>query len=643
MSQSPTSAGADSQSAYLEAFNQLAMKIRDGESFSGRERNCFFLNTGSLRFADASAVAALDYPDDARGSAMTDWDGDGDLDILLTNRNAPRVRFLRNDCASGHWLAIRLTGDPGKNSPRDAIGARVEVWRGGSRMSRTLHAGDGFLSQEGKTLHFGLGKEEAIEKVIVRWPNGGVETFAGITADAMWHLTQGGGAQMLPTAAPVMLKESVPVLPESTETLRLRLSQPLKLPPLNFTDLNGATQTVESLTERGPLLINLWATWCAPCAAELKDFAALDNVAVLALNVDRLDAKSEITAEQAGAFLQKHGHKGLSGWASQELVAALDRMVRDAVYRHLRLPVPASFLIDRGGWLTLIYKGPAKAETIRADVPLLGIDEELGCRAAVPFQGPWAGRTVFVSHPVAIAAAWRESGFQEESKTVLEAFLKENPAKPGDAKLSIQRGEVLFRLGDLELELESGHPDKALAHFTASLESNGGLIPARIGRLRALAALHRDAELAENVRALAATVAGPDALAILAEHAAQTGRTADAITALREAVAKNPRFVPGLNALAWHLATAADDALRNGAEALKTAEFFLQAPGARDNPEFLLTLAAAQAEQGKLTEAAESVAAAINLARRRGDRLFLRRALPVQEAIKTGKPWRVVK
>src|SRR6186997_1828092 len=106
------------------------MKIRDGQSFSGRERNCFFLNTGyrhrrPLHFADASAATALDLPDDARGMVMTDWDGDGDLDVLLTNRNAPRVRFLRNDCASGHWLAIRLTGDPAKNTPRDAIGARV--------------------------------------------------------------------------------------------------------------------------------------------------------------------------------------------------------------------------------------------------------------------------------------------------------------------------------------------------------------------------------------------------------------------------------------------------------------------------------------------------------------------------------------
>lgn len=82
-----------------------------GRSFSGRERNCMFLNTGDTRFADVSAATGLDLMDDGRAVALVDWDHDGDLDIWIANRNAPRVRFMRNDVASGnHFLAVRLQG-----------------------------------------------------------------------------------------------------------------------------------------------------------------------------------------------------------------------------------------------------------------------------------------------------------------------------------------------------------------------------------------------------------------------------------------------------------------------------------------------------------------------------------------------------
>ena len=68
--------------------------ILEGRSFSGRERNRLFLGTPTGNFADASAVTGIDFPDDGRGVATLDWDHDGDLDVWITNRNAPRLRLL---------------------------------------------------------------------------------------------------------------------------------------------------------------------------------------------------------------------------------------------------------------------------------------------------------------------------------------------------------------------------------------------------------------------------------------------------------------------------------------------------------------------------------------------------------------------
>lgn len=95
--------------------------IREGGSWSGRERNCAFLNTGDGRFADVSAVAGWDFPDDGRAVAVVDWDLDGALDVWVSNRNGPRVRFLKNaGLAENRYLAVRLIG---VTCNRDAIGA----------------------------------------------------------------------------------------------------------------------------------------------------------------------------------------------------------------------------------------------------------------------------------------------------------------------------------------------------------------------------------------------------------------------------------------------------------------------------------------------------------------------------------------
>ena len=137
MSHSPevaTAAGKNRQ-VYVAAWNAAERMLRDGRSWSGRERNCVFLNCGTMPFADISAASGLDFPDDARAMSLVDWDHDGDLDVWLRNRTAPRLRLMLNGLnGAGRrpaFLALRLEGT---ECNRDAIGARVEVALTGLRV-----------------------------------------------------------------------------------------------------------------------------------------------------------------------------------------------------------------------------------------------------------------------------------------------------------------------------------------------------------------------------------------------------------------------------------------------------------------------------------------------------------------------------
>ncbi|HUS38254.1 MAG TPA: VCBS repeat-containing protein, partial [Pirellulales bacterium] len=71
--------------------------LKRGVSWSGREPNRCFLNLGNSKFSDISGVSGLDSEGDGRAAAIVDWDRDGDLDIWLTNRTAPRLSLLRNN------------------------------------------------------------------------------------------------------------------------------------------------------------------------------------------------------------------------------------------------------------------------------------------------------------------------------------------------------------------------------------------------------------------------------------------------------------------------------------------------------------------------------------------------------------------
>ena len=176
MSQSPTqyqSLGEDAE--YMRKWDEMALLLAEGHSMSGRERDCCFLNIGKHPFANVSSVTALDFPDDSRGLGLVDWDHDGDQDLWMTCRTAPRVRLLRNDVGNRQsHFTLKLEG---RDCNRDAIGARIELELDGGVPSgpprtliRTVRAGEAFVSQHSKWIHFGLGQNPKIKRLRVRWP-----------------------------------------------------------------------------------------------------------------------------------------------------------------------------------------------------------------------------------------------------------------------------------------------------------------------------------------------------------------------------------------------------------------------------------------------------------------------------------------
>jgi hypothetical protein len=151
-----------------------------------------FLNRGQGAFRDVSARVgdAFAVPRVGRGLAYGDFDRDGDVDILMTTNNGPAI-LLRNDRDAGNrGLRFRLVGT---KSNRDAIGATVRVFHGGTSQTRTVKSGSSYLSQSELPVTFGVGKRDRVDRVVVTWPSGRTEEFANVAAGKAYDCVEGKG------------------------------------------------------------------------------------------------------------------------------------------------------------------------------------------------------------------------------------------------------------------------------------------------------------------------------------------------------------------------------------------------------------------------------------------------------------------
>jgi enediyne biosynthesis protein E4 len=145
------------------------------------------LNHGSGNFTEVGPAYGFDNLRDGRGLAVSDFDGDGDLDFVVNNYNNDAL-YLVNKLPNRHWLRVRLRGT---RCNRDGIGAEVRVRCGSLTMTRVVAAGDGYASQTSRVVHFGLGDHHRVDALEIRWPDGTSQQLKPKGVDQVLEVEQG--------------------------------------------------------------------------------------------------------------------------------------------------------------------------------------------------------------------------------------------------------------------------------------------------------------------------------------------------------------------------------------------------------------------------------------------------------------------
>jgi len=178
---------ADRQKSYWYAMSKIAgangRLFEDAHtwptlgdaSLSGYECSRVYFYRGAAGWADVAKTVGVTDDYDGRAVALVDASNRGAVDVVVANQNQPAVLYRDYPDSANHWIAFNLVGT---RSNRSAIGAEVVLESGELTQRRVIDGGSGFASQNDRRLHFGLGRGEWVDRVVIHWPSGTQQVLA---------------------------------------------------------------------------------------------------------------------------------------------------------------------------------------------------------------------------------------------------------------------------------------------------------------------------------------------------------------------------------------------------------------------------------------------------------------------------------
>ena len=475
---------------YEQGWSAINELIRADGTWSGYERNIFYVNNGDGTFSDISGVVGLDFPEDGRAFALADFDHDGRQEVFLKNRNGPQVRLLKNVMGKvPPSIAFRLRGI---KSNRDAIGAVIKLETDVGDQTRSLQAGSGFLSQHSKDVFFGLGAAKGPVHASIRWPSGMVQELRDLPINHRVWIEEGSEpSRMEPFRIPAPRTPLIDAKPADAEAQEIEtlpttaetwLLAPVEAPDFSLPDFAGQVQNLSSLRGK-PVLLNFWATGAERCredwiAFNLRHAAwAAQGLQLLSVNLD-----SPADAESVHALVRKLRLSFPILRGSEDVAAIYNILYRYLFDRHRDLELPTSFLISDKGEVVKVYQGPVDAKHVEQDFQHIPQTRAERLARALPFPGV-TDTIEFGRNYLSYGSVFFQRGYMDQAAASFQIAWSDDPTSAeavyglGSVFLDQQKIAEARESFERALKLRASYPDTL-----ANSWNNLGLLAAREGR-----------------------------------------------------------------------------------------------------------------------------------------------------------------